>query len=185
MLGTMQHHAQSMAGMQRQQHANTVPTVPGQDVLGAIQEIVPLLETDLKTDRSRVDLETLRRHLNRWRLGHCSGGSRLRGRRQIMGWFQHTRAGLMSSTAGVPRQTRRQTACSSPSCRAIRRRSHASADLPVPNRRSSRCSFESVLPCSEASYADIDLYQGFSDCRGGRRRPPRTLVLAEAEPMGR
>jgi hypothetical protein len=57
--------------------------------------------------------------------------------------------------------------------------------LPMPNRRSSRCSFESVLPCSEASYADIDLYQGFSDCRGGRRGHPRVVVLAEAGPMGR
>jgi hypothetical protein len=41
----------------------TVPTLPGQDAFGAIQEIVRLLEADPKTDWSKVDLEALRQHL--------------------------------------------------------------------------------------------------------------------------
>ena len=40
-----------------------VPTMPGQDAFGAIQEIVHLLEADPKTDWSKVDLEALRQHL--------------------------------------------------------------------------------------------------------------------------
>ena len=40
-----------------------VPTMPGQDAFGAIQEIVQILDADPKTDWSRVDLETLRQHL--------------------------------------------------------------------------------------------------------------------------
>ncbi len=41
----------------------TVPTAPGQDAFGAIQEIVHMLEADPKTDWSKVDLEALRQHL--------------------------------------------------------------------------------------------------------------------------
>ena len=41
----------------------TVPTLPGQDAFGAIQEIVHILEADPKTDWSKVDLEALRQHL--------------------------------------------------------------------------------------------------------------------------
>jgi hypothetical protein len=48
------------AGMHR---AATAPTMPGQDALGAIQEIVQILEADPKTDWSKVDLEALRQHL--------------------------------------------------------------------------------------------------------------------------
>jgi len=44
-------------------HAGTVPTMPGQDVFGAIQEIVQILDADPKTDWSKVDLEALRQHL--------------------------------------------------------------------------------------------------------------------------
>jgi hypothetical protein len=44
-------------------HAGTVPTLPGQDAFGAIQEIVQLLDADPKTDWSKVDLEALRQHL--------------------------------------------------------------------------------------------------------------------------
>ncbi|WP_146203789.1 hypothetical protein [Azospirillum sp. TSO5] len=52
------------------QHAGTamppsgaVPTMPGQDAFGTIQEIVRILEADPATDWSRVDIEALRRHL--------------------------------------------------------------------------------------------------------------------------
>jgi len=41
----------------------TVPKLPGQDAFGAIQEIVEMLDTDPKTDWSKVDLEALRQHL--------------------------------------------------------------------------------------------------------------------------
>lgn len=40
-----------------------VPTLPGQDAFGAIQEIVRILEADPGTDWSKVDLERLRQHL--------------------------------------------------------------------------------------------------------------------------
>ena len=40
-----------------------LPTMPGQDAFGAIQEIVALLEADPGTDWSKVDLEALRQHL--------------------------------------------------------------------------------------------------------------------------
>jgi len=41
----------------------TLPTMPGQDAFGAIQEIVRILEADPNTDWSKVDLEALRQHL--------------------------------------------------------------------------------------------------------------------------
>lgn len=40
-----------------------VPTLPGQDAFGAIQEIVRILEADPTTDWSKVNLERLRQHL--------------------------------------------------------------------------------------------------------------------------
>jgi len=40
-----------------------LPTLPGQDAFGAIQEIVGLLEADPTTDWSRVDIDALRKHL--------------------------------------------------------------------------------------------------------------------------
>jgi|SRR5579863_2923316 len=43
--------------------AGTMPTLPGQDAFGAIQEIVQMLDGDPKTDWSKVDLEALRQHL--------------------------------------------------------------------------------------------------------------------------
>jgi hypothetical protein len=42
---------------------SVVPTLPGQDAFGAIQEIVRILESDPATDWSKVDLERLRQHL--------------------------------------------------------------------------------------------------------------------------
>lgn len=43
--------------------SGAVPTMPGQDAFGTIQEIVRILEADPGTDWSRVDIEALRRHL--------------------------------------------------------------------------------------------------------------------------
>jgi hypothetical protein len=43
--------------------ASTMPTLPGQDAFGAIQEVVGILDADPKTDWSKVDLEALRQHL--------------------------------------------------------------------------------------------------------------------------
>jgi hypothetical protein len=40
-----------------------LPTLPGQDAFGAIQEIVRILEADRNTDWSKVNLEALRQHL--------------------------------------------------------------------------------------------------------------------------
>jgi hypothetical protein len=59
----MQHHQQPMAALHGQPVAGTVPTLPGQDAFGAIQEIVHILEADPKTDWSKVNLEGLRQHL--------------------------------------------------------------------------------------------------------------------------
>jgi hypothetical protein len=62
----MQHHEQMrqmMARMHGQPMQGGVPTLPGQDAFGAIQEIVRVLESDPKTDWSKVDLEALRQHL--------------------------------------------------------------------------------------------------------------------------
>ena len=61
-----QHHAQGMMpapGHPGMQAGSTIPTLPGQDAFGAIQEIVTILEADPKTDWSKVDLEALRQHL--------------------------------------------------------------------------------------------------------------------------
>jgi hypothetical protein len=69
LLTTMTVQAQQvpMHGAQMQ-HGQTaaylaVPTLPGQDAFGAIQEIVRILEADLATNWSKVDLERLRQHL--------------------------------------------------------------------------------------------------------------------------
>jgi hypothetical protein len=59
----MQHQGQPMTGMHGQQQANAMPTMPGQDAFGAVQEIVRMLEADPTTDWSKVDLESLRQHL--------------------------------------------------------------------------------------------------------------------------
>jgi hypothetical protein len=39
------------------------PTMPGQDAFGAIQEIVQMLQSDPRTDWSKVNIEALRQHL--------------------------------------------------------------------------------------------------------------------------
>jgi hypothetical protein len=43
--------------------ASNVPTMPGQDAFGAIQEVVQLLEADPATDWSKVNIAALRDHL--------------------------------------------------------------------------------------------------------------------------
>jgi hypothetical protein len=52
-----------MAGRSGLSAETNVPTMPGQDAFGAIQEIVRILEADPKTDWSKVNLEALRQHL--------------------------------------------------------------------------------------------------------------------------
>jgi hypothetical protein len=54
-------HKQMVPGSQTSEA--TSPTMPGQDAFGAIQEIVRILESDPKTDWSKVNLEALRQHL--------------------------------------------------------------------------------------------------------------------------
>jgi hypothetical protein len=44
-------------------HEEPIPTLPGQDAFGAIQEVVGILESDPGTDWSRVDIDALREHL--------------------------------------------------------------------------------------------------------------------------
>ena len=57
-------HAQQMPhGHAMDRASSGVPTLPGQDAFGAIQEIVRILEADPATDWSTVDLERLRQHL--------------------------------------------------------------------------------------------------------------------------
>ena len=63
MRGMMQQHKEMMARMHGQSVPAGVPTLPGQDAFGAVQEIVRVLEADPKTDWSKVDLEALRQHL--------------------------------------------------------------------------------------------------------------------------
>jgi len=51
-------------GMHGQQSAATgTPTMPGQDAFGTIQEIVQILQSDPKTDWSKVNIDALRQHL--------------------------------------------------------------------------------------------------------------------------
>ena len=51
-------------GMHGQQSAATgAPTMPGQDAFGTIQEIVQILQSDPKTDWSKVNIDALRQHL--------------------------------------------------------------------------------------------------------------------------
>lgn len=58
------HHPRGMMPMADHAGALTmIPTMPGQDAFGAIEEIVHILEADPKTDWSKVDLEALRQHL--------------------------------------------------------------------------------------------------------------------------
>jgi hypothetical protein len=51
-------HGKRSGGM-----GSAVPSMPGQDAFGAIQEIVARLDADPRTDWSKIDLEALRQHL--------------------------------------------------------------------------------------------------------------------------
>ncbi len=59
--------AQGTSHMEHAQHMHggdaVVPTMPGQDAFGAIQEIVRILEADPQTDWNKIDLAALREHL--------------------------------------------------------------------------------------------------------------------------
>ena len=60
MHGDMGHHG----GMHGQQSSATgVPTMPGQDAFGTIQEVVQILQADPTTDWSKVNIAALREHL--------------------------------------------------------------------------------------------------------------------------
>lgn len=52
-----------MHGQEAGQMSMSIPTMPGQDAFGAIQEIARMLEADPNTDWSKVDFEGLRQHL--------------------------------------------------------------------------------------------------------------------------
>jgi hypothetical protein len=58
-------HEQMMHGPMMHEHQDgaSAPTQPGQGAFAAIQEIVGILEADLKTDWSKVNVEGLRQHL--------------------------------------------------------------------------------------------------------------------------
>ena len=57
-------HMQQPAAMNGQPFgAQGLPTLPGQDAFGAIQEIVQILEADPTTDWSKVNIAALREHL--------------------------------------------------------------------------------------------------------------------------
>jgi hypothetical protein len=58
MQGTMPMHMHGMRGAME-----SLPTQPGQDAFGAVQEIVGMLEADPATDWSKVNLDALREHL--------------------------------------------------------------------------------------------------------------------------
>jgi hypothetical protein len=50
-------------GAMHGQSFGAMPTLPGQDAFGAIQEVVQILQADPKTDWSKVDIAALRQHL--------------------------------------------------------------------------------------------------------------------------
>ena len=60
--GGMQHGMGGHGAMHGQQSGG-MPTAPGQDAFGAIQEIVQILEDDPSTDWSKVNIGALREHL--------------------------------------------------------------------------------------------------------------------------
>jgi hypothetical protein len=68
--GSMHHDSESMKSHEEGMVHNrgnvervSMPTMPGQDAFGTIQEIIALLEADPSTDWSRVSISKLRAHL--------------------------------------------------------------------------------------------------------------------------
>jgi len=57
------HEQMPMHAHQASVLAGELPTLPGQDAFGAVQEIVGMLEADPATDWSKVNLDALREHL--------------------------------------------------------------------------------------------------------------------------
>lgn len=55
-------HSGGMRGNMHE-HSGAMPTSPGQDAFGAIQEVVQILEADPNTDWSKVNIGALRAHL--------------------------------------------------------------------------------------------------------------------------
>ncbi|MEX2449623.1 MAG: hypothetical protein WD407_02095 [Rhodospirillales bacterium] len=66
-IGDRSGNAQEASHSDHTQHVanpvTAVPTMPGQEVFGAIQEIVKILDADPATDWSKVDIAALHRHL--------------------------------------------------------------------------------------------------------------------------
>jgi hypothetical protein len=67
LVGSTLGKAQSTTHMNHTQHVSgdesAIPTMPGQEVFGTIQEIVRILEADPATDWSKVNIAALREHL--------------------------------------------------------------------------------------------------------------------------
>lgn len=61
--GAMHGNMGPHGAMHGQFGAAGLPTLPGQDAFGAIQEVVQILESDPTTDWSKVDIAALREHL--------------------------------------------------------------------------------------------------------------------------
>lgn len=61
--GTGDHSGMNGHGGMHGQQSGAMPTSPGQDAFGAIQEVVQILESDPKTDWSKVNITALREHL--------------------------------------------------------------------------------------------------------------------------
>lgn len=59
----MQGNFSQHGAMHGQQIGSALPTSPGQDAFGAIQEVVQILEADPATDWSKVNIAALREHL--------------------------------------------------------------------------------------------------------------------------
>lgn len=58
-----EHHNSNPGHGGKKSNLKSIPTMPGQDAFGTIQEILALLEADPSTDWSRVDINGLREHL--------------------------------------------------------------------------------------------------------------------------
>jgi hypothetical protein len=62
-LGGADHHGQRQHAPAAVSAAGALPTLPGQDAFGAVQEVVGILLADPATDWSKVNLDGLRGHL--------------------------------------------------------------------------------------------------------------------------
>ena len=62
-LGKAQNHTDMTHAQHMRGDEVVVPTMPGQEVFGTIQEIVRILEADPTTDWSKVNIAALRKHL--------------------------------------------------------------------------------------------------------------------------